>query len=117
MNTSSNLVIREKLADSYGMMQQGSSLPDAFAATGLFTNSVDQLIMTGHHSGEIVESLDKIAEYYDQEVQQATRKSQFMIFRLGVLAMIILGGGAMIWMAHTYFSGIFDYVDKMFATD
>ncbi len=117
MNTSSNLVIREKLGDSYGLMQQGASLPDAFAATGLFTNSVDQLIMTGHHSGEIVESLDKIAAYYDQDIQQATRKSQFMIFRLGLLAMLILGGGALIWMTHTYFSGIFGYIDKMFGTD
>ncbi len=117
MNTSSNIVIREKLGDSYWLMQQGASLPEAFAASGLFTNSVDQLIMTGHHSGEIVESLDKIAQYYDQEVQQATRKSQFMIFRIGMLAMIILGGGALIWMAHTYFSGIFDYVDKMFPQD
>ena len=34
--------------------------PDAFAATGLFANPMEQLIATGHLSGQVVESLDRI---------------------------------------------------------
>src|SRR5262249_51949395 len=114
MNTASNVVIRDRLAQSYGMMQQGASLPDAFAATGLFANPMEQLIATGHQSGQVVESLDQIAEYYQNEVAEASKKSKFMMFRFGLLALIILGGGAVIWLTQTYFKGVFDLPHKLF---
>jgi type IV pilus assembly protein PilC len=117
MNTATNVVIRDKLADSYVLMEQGASLPDAFTATGLFTNSVENLILTGHQSGEVVESLDKSAEYYQGQVAEAFKKSQFMMLRFGVLAMLILGGFSLIWLVQHYFSGIFQYVDDNFKPD
>jgi type IV pilus assembly protein PilC len=117
MNTAGNLVIRERLASSYHMMQQGSSLSDAFAATGLFSNQVEQMIFTGQESGQVVEMLDQATDYYQEQVEDAHRKSRFMMLRLGIIAMLVLGGGTMLWLAHTYFQGMFDFVDKNFGTD
>ncbi len=114
MYTASNVAIRERLAQSYEMMNQGASLPEAFTATGLFTNSVENIVLTGHQSGQVVEMLDQAGVYYQEQTEQATTKSRFMMLRLGFLALIILGGGAVIWMAHTYFAGMFHFVDANF---
>ena len=114
MNTSSNVVIREKLASSYEMMQSGASLPDAFTATGLFANEMENLLITGHHSGEVVETLDRVASYYQEEVVQAQGKSRFAMLRLGVFALLVLGGAAICWFAWTYSKAIFDVPRQMF---
>lgn len=117
MHTASNVVIRDRLAQSYALMQQGASLPDAFTATGLFTNSIENLVITGHHSGEVVESLDKVADYYQDQIDQAAARSKFMMLRFGILAMLVLGGAAMLWLAHTYYGGMFTWVDRNFGTE
>lgn len=107
MNTASNSVIREKLAQSYHIMQRGGSLGDAFAATGLFDNDIEQAIITGQLSGQVVESLDNAADYYQIQVEQTAEKSRKAMQRLGRLAMMILGGAALLLMVKTYFGGIF----------
>jgi type IV pilus assembly protein PilC len=114
MSTAGNIVIRERLASSYQLMQQGCSLSDAFAATGLFTNQVEQMVFTGQESGQVVEMLDQATDYYQEQVDEAHRKSRFMMLRLGILAMLVLGGAAALWMTKTYFQGMFSFVDQNF---
>ncbi len=115
MNTAGNLVIREKLASSYSLMQTGASLADAFNATGLFTNEMENVILTGQQSGEMTESLDRITEYYQDEAAAANGKSKFALFRIGLLALLILTGAAVCWVAWTYFHGMFTWVDHYFS--
>ncbi|HZO88939.1 MAG TPA: type II secretion system F family protein [Chthonomonadaceae bacterium] len=117
MNTASNAVLREELAQAYALMQQGASLPEAFAATGLFANEVEQLILTGHQSGEVVEMLDRAAEYYHLRAEEAASQARFMMLRYGILALLVLGGITSIWLTYSYFHGIFDWVDKFFAPE
>jgi len=117
MHTAGNVVIRERLATSYEMMQRGVSLPDAFAATGLFNGNIEQLLMTGHVSGQVVESLDQIAEYYQERVDEAAEKSRKAMFRTGRVVMLILGGLAMAWLLHSCYAATFHFVDKNFSPD
>jgi type II secretory pathway component PulF len=114
MHTASNVVIRERLAASYDMMQRGVSLPDAFVATGLFTGNIEQLLMTGHVSGQVVESLDQIAEFYQERVEEATERSRQAMFRAGRIAMFILGGATLAWLLHSCYAGVFHTVDTNF---
>jgi type IV pilus assembly protein PilC len=114
MNTSSNVVIRDQLAASYSLMQQGVALPEAFQATGLFNNSIEQLMVTGHHSGEIENSLDQAASFYQEQAEESAKKARFAMLRYGILAMMVFGGAAMIWLAKTYFGGMFSAVESMF---
>lgn len=114
MNTASNVVIRDQLAASYSLMQQGVALPEAFQATGLFNNSIEQLIVTGQHSGEIEQSLDQAASFYQEQAEESAKKARFMMLRLGIMAMIVFGGAAMIWLVKTYFGGMFTAVERMF---
>ena len=112
MWTASNVVIREKLAGSYEMMQSGASFGDAFAATGLFHDSVEQLIMTGQASGQLPEMLDRAADYYQQQVEESAAKVRRAMFAWGVRAMIIFGGALLCFMAYSYFHGMFNFVDN-----
>ncbi len=117
MNTADNVIIREKLASSYQRMNQGASFSDAFAATGLFDGQVENLIITGQHSGEIVESLDKAADYYQEQVYNATVRARRTMLSMGITTMLILGGGAFCWLTYSEFHSMFGWVDKNFAPD
>ena len=114
MNTASNVVIRDQLARSYELMQSGASLPEAFQATGLFADQVEQMVFTGQQSGQVVEMLDQAQAYYEEKVEIATGKARFMMFRIGLLAMLIFGGGALIWMMHSYYASMFHVVETEF---
>lgn len=107
MNTADNVVIREKLAASYDMMNKGASFSDAFAATGLFDNQIENLIITGQHSGEIVESLDKAADHYQERVYDATARAKRTMMSMGLITMLVLGGAALAFLEHGYFQGLF----------
>lgn len=114
MNTASNVVIRDQLARSYELMQTGSNLADAFAATGLFADQVEQMVFTGQQSGQVVEMLDQASAYYEERAEVARGKARLMMFRLGFIALLVFGGIAVCWMAHSYFAGIFNVVDTEF---
>jgi type IV pilus assembly protein PilC len=108
MNVAPNAVIRERLYEAYGLMQRNVPLHDAFTATRLFANETEQLLATGVVSGQMVDMLDRVAEYYQDNVDRARTKSRFWMFRLAILTVIILMGTAMILMAGSYFKAIFD---------
>ncbi len=114
MNTAVNVVLREQFQQAYGVMQSGASLADAFLATGLFANQVEQLVITGQQSGQVVEMLDQATMIYEHRVDEATGKTRYMMMRAGVMCMIVFGGLAMIWMAKSYFEGVFHFVDTNF---
>ena len=116
MNVSSNVVIREKLRGSYGMMQSGASFSEAFTATGLFNNEIENLVITGQQSGQVVEMLDQAADYYEMQAGESAKRAKFTMLRMGILAMLVFGGAAVLWMAHSYFHGIFTFVDREFGT-
>ncbi len=108
MNVASNSLIREKLAEAYELMQKGTPLHEAFASTGLFANETEQLIATGVVSGQMVDMLDRVAEYYQSNVDRAFAAARFWMYRLGITATIVLAGVLLIMMFKTYFEGIFN---------
>ena len=117
MNTADNVIIREKLASSYEKMNQGASFSDAFAATGLFDSQIENLVITGQHSGEIVESLDKAADHYQERVFDATVRAKRVMWSMGLTTMLVLGGGAICWLTYSEYHSMFGWVDKNFSTD
>ncbi|MBM3494944.1 MAG: type II secretion system F family protein [Armatimonadetes bacterium] len=104
-----NVVLRAKLADARAMMQQGVPLHEAFRATGLFASEAEQLIATGMMSGEVVEMLDRVAEFYQNNVQRALESSRFWMYRLAFALFLATMGAALIIMARTYFQSVFDF--------
>jgi type IV pilus assembly protein PilC len=104
-----NSVLRTRLEDARSMMQQGVPLHEAFRATGLFASEAEQLIATGVMSGEVVEMLDRVAEYYQNNVQRALDSSRFWMYRLAFALFLAMSGAVLILMAKTYFEAVFDF--------
>ncbi|NLI00449.1 MAG: hypothetical protein GX446_13270 [Chthonomonadales bacterium] len=104
-----NSLLRARLADARAMMQQGVPLHEAFRATGLFASEAEQLIATGMVSGEIVEMLDRVAEYYQNNVQRALDASRFWMYRLAFSLFLAITGAVVIIMAKTYFDAVFNF--------
>lgn len=114
MNTADNSVIRDSLASAYVRIQRGESLADAFAATGLFADNVEQIVVTGQLSGEVVQSLDQAAEIYQQRVQDAHDRARSTMWKMARVTAIVVGGIALIWMFKNYFASVFGLVEKEF---
>jgi type IV pilus assembly protein PilC len=109
-----NAVIREKLVESHGMMQHNVPLHDAFSATGLFANETEQLLATGMVSGQMVDMLDRVAEYYQNNVDRAFGQSRFWMQRLAFSGAIALAGTLVIWLTVVYYQSVFEYPAKLF---
>ena len=108
MNVAPNSVIRGKLIDSYDIIQQNIPIHDAFTATGLFANETEQLLSTGVVTGNVVEALDKVADYYQDNVDRAVRSSRFWMWRWGIVMFMVLIGAYMIIFAQSYVDFLFN---------
>jgi len=108
-NVVPNTILRQKLAEARDMMQQGVPLHEAFRNTGLFASETEQLIATGVMAGEVIEMLDRIAEYYQNNVQRAVDSSRFWMYRLAISLFLAISGLVLIVLVKTYFQSIFDF--------
>ncbi|MCC6731116.1 MAG: type II secretion system F family protein [Chthonomonadales bacterium] len=111
MSVAPNRVIRERLRASHDMVRSGVPLHEAFTATGLFASEAEQLLATGVVTGQVVEMLDRVAEYYQGNVDRAFGNARFWMYRIGISLFLAIGGVVIILMARTYFSAVFHFTD------
>jgi type II secretory pathway component PulF len=109
MHVAENEVIRRKLVDAYEGVRAGEPIHDAFMRTGLFANETEQLLATGVVSGQVVEMLDRVAEYYQQNVDRAFGNARFWLYRLSITLFIVLSGMVLIVLVRTYFDAVFNF--------
>ena len=77
--TSGNWVIEESLKKVAESVRQGHSLSGPLANQPVFPPMVTQMIAVGEDAGSLEVMLDKIADFYDQEVEAATEQLTAMI--------------------------------------
>jgi len=97
-DTAGNAVIEKTIKDSKENIKEGRSLTEPLANSGLFPTMVTQMIEIGEQTGAMEETLNKIADFYDQEVNQAVEN---MTSLMEPLIMVVLGvviGGLVISM-------------------
>jgi type IV pilus assembly protein PilC len=111
MNAAPNSVIRERLAEAWQQIRNNAPLHDAFSSTHLFATEAEQLIATGVMSGQVIEMLDQVTQFYQQNVSKAFTSSRFTLFRMSIIMFLILMGAVLIIMTKTYFDSIFKYAD------
>ncbi|MEP6755979.1 MAG: type II secretion system F family protein [Chthonomonadales bacterium] len=112
-----NKEIRDKLELSSALMSQNMPLHEAFAATGLFADEMESVLATGVYTGQTVDMLDRVAEYYQENVDRAFSKAKFWMYRLAITMFIALIGLTVCWMAYSYFKGIFAFADSFAPPD
>lgn len=89
-NATGNRVYQNAIIDIISEVSTGRSLEATMSQSRLFPNMVLQMISTGEESGELETMLNKIADFYEREVDDAVAAlssliEPFMIAFLGVV--------------------------------
>jgi type IV pilus assembly protein PilC len=91
--TSGNAVLEEALMKVRKAIEEGRTIVDPLKECGVFPNMVTQMIGVGEATGAMDNMLQKIADFYEEEVDAATRDMLAMLepVIIGVLG-ITIGG-------------------------
>ena len=66
--TAGNAVIKEAMDDVYASVKRGGSIAAPLAANTVFPPMVSHMVSVGEESGQLELMLDKIADFYEAEV-------------------------------------------------
>lgn len=102
--SSGNIRIKEGILFARKRLSEGSTLADPLMVTGIFPNMVVQMIRVGEETGALDVMLVKVADFYDEEVDDAIGKMMSMIEPLMMLLLGGLVGGMLIGMYLPIFS-------------
>ena len=91
--TSGNAVLEEALLKVRKAIEEGRTIVDPLRECGVFPNMVTQMIGVGEATGAMDSMLQKIADFYEEEVDAATKDMLAMLepFIIGTLG-IMIGG-------------------------
>jgi type IV pilus assembly protein PilC len=91
--TSGNAVLEEALMKVRKAIEEGRTIVDPLRECGVFPNMVTQMIGVGEATGAMDNMLQKIADFYEEEVDAATRDMLAMLepVIIGVLGLTIGG--------------------------
>jgi type IV pilus assembly protein PilC len=91
--TSGNAVLEEALMKVRKAIEEGRTIVDPLRECGVFPNMVTQMIGVGEATGAMDNMLQKIADFYEEEVDAATKDMLAMLEPaiIGVLGLVIGG--------------------------
>lgn len=87
--TSGNVVLEEVVLDVRSSIAEGQPIAEPLSENDIFPNMVVQMIAVGEATGALDTMLEKIADFYDDEVDVAV---EAMTAMLEPLLMVFLGG-------------------------
>ena len=104
--TSGNAVLEEALMKVRKAIEEGRTIVDPLRESGVFPNMVTQMIGVGEATGAMDAMLQKIADFYEDEVDSATKDMLAMLepVIIGLLGVMI--GGIVISLYMPLFSMI-----------
>jgi type IV pilus assembly protein PilC len=94
--TSGNYVIEESLKKVADSVRQGKSIAAPLAEESVFPPMVIQMVAVGEDSGALQQMLEKIADFYDQEVKTMTDQLTSLIEPLLIAFLGIVVGGMIV---------------------
>ena len=108
-DTSGNMVISKAVSEVQESVRQGQTLTAPLAKHPVFPPMVVQMMAVGEDTGALDQMLDKISEFYDQEVEATTEALTSLIepLMIAVLGAII---GSMIIALYMPIFKIFDLI-------
>ena len=87
--TMNNRIVKESLLDAKSEVMQGVPLSKPLEASGIFPPLLYHMMSIGEETGNTEEMLDKVADFYEDEVENAT---QALATAMEPLIIIILAG-------------------------
>jgi len=107
--TSGNMVIANAVKDVQTSVRSGQALTAPLAQHSVFPPMVTQMMAVGEDTGALDSMLEKIAQFYDQEVEATTEQLTSLIEPLMILVLGILIGGMIVALYMPIFS-IFELI-------
>ena len=95
-DTAGNHVVAEAVRDTQGAVKRGEPLSKKLEDHEVFPPMVVQMMAVGEETGALDEMLDKIADFYDQEVEATVDALTSLIEPLLIVVMGVCVGGMII---------------------
>jgi type IV pilus assembly protein PilC len=102
--TSGNAVIEKAIGQVRKAIEGGRTIVDPLRETGVFPNMVVQMIGVGEHTGSLDSMLQKVADFYEDEVDAAVGDLLTALEPMIILFLGIVVGGVVISMYMPLFS-------------
>ena len=96
--TSGNMVIQRALQATRKSISEGKNISVPLQDSGVFPTMVVQLISVGEQTGRLAEMLEKIADFFDEEVETAVQAMTSLIEPIVIVFMGVVIGGLLIAM-------------------
>jgi len=107
--TAGNLVVANAIKKSVVSIAEGDTITGPLKATGVFPPMVTQMIGVGEKTGGLDEMLSKIADFYDEEVDEAVTALTSVIEPIIIVFMGVVIGGILVAM----YLPMFDIIGKI----
>ncbi len=88
--------IRDAVYEAIEEIEEGKSMSDALEKSGYFPAMVTGMVAIGEESGSLPEMLDKVAEFFEEDVEITSRNLRAMIEPLALVFVGIVVGGMLI---------------------
>jgi type IV pilus assembly protein PilC len=95
-STSGNQIIEDAINNAKENVRKGETLSEPLSRSGIFPPMVTRMIGIGEKSGALEALLEKISEFYDQQVKTAVESLTSMIEPLMIGLMGVIVGGIVI---------------------
>lgn len=109
-DTAGNVVISHAVKDVQEAVRQGQSLTKPLSQHPVFPAMVVQMMAVGEDTGAMDDMLEKIAEFYDQEVEATTEALTSLIEPLMIAVLGTVIGGMIIALYMPIF-GVFELIN------
>jgi type IV pilus assembly protein PilC len=96
--TAGNKVIEEAVVRTKDSISQGNTIAEPLGKSGVFPPMVVQMIGVGEQTGALDEMLEKVADFYDDEVDSAVDALTAAIEPIMIVVMGLIVGGMLIAM-------------------
>ncbi len=88
----SNEVYKEKVLGMVGRIEEGRTVVDSMREAGVMPDILTDMVGVGEETGEIKHTLDIVAEYYDNELEQAVGKAIAMLEPALLIFLAVVAG-------------------------
>ena len=96
-NMMNNVWFKEALLNAKDQVMKGVPLSKPIRDAGIFPNMLPQMIKIGEETGNIEDMMDKVADYYEEQVDMTTEQVTTamepltMVVMAGIVGIIVAG--------------------------
>ena len=92
-NTMTNYWYKQALQEAKDEVAKGVPLSEPIIASGLFPPMVGHMTKIGEETGDLEGMLNRMSEYYDEEVEMATQTVMAAMEPMIIMVLVVVVGG------------------------